>query len=142
MHPRHFDYFFSLHSPQIYYPNHRNNINGYRKHKFQSQPEGIAMSVTLKSYDDKIDDLKRKKKELEAKQAQQLFKAASYIIGGSYSPQLAACIIDDSWKSATEIKKGEWIKSSKKFQFTRPRKAKAPAKQNSKKDGQSRTAEI
>ena len=109
---------------------------------FNHNLKGIAMPVTLKSFDDKIDDLKRKKKELEAKQAQQLFKAASYIIGGSYSPQLAACIIDDSWKNATEIKKGEWIKSAKKFQFNRARKAKAPAKQNSKKDGQSRTAEI
>ena len=73
------------------------------------------MSVTLKSYDDKIDDLKRKKKELEAKQAQQLFKTASYIIGGSCSPQLAACIIDDSWKNAAPEKKEDWIKSSKKF---------------------------
>jgi|GEM_PF-2836137 len=109
---------------------------------FINNHKGMVMSATLKSFDDKISELKRKKKELEAKQAQQLFKAASYIIGGSYSPQLAACIIDDSWKNATETKKGEWIKSSKKFQFTRPRKAKAPAKQNSKKDGQSRTAEI
>lgn len=109
---------------------------------FNNNLKGLAMPITLKSFDDKIDDLKRKKKELEAKQAQQLFKSVSYIIGGSFSPQLAACIIDDSWKNSTPAKKEDWIKSSKKFQFTRPRKSKSADKQNSKKDNKSRTAEI
>jgi len=115
---------------------------GIGRSSFINNHKGIVVPATLKSFDDKISELKRKKKELETKQAQQFFKTASYIIGGSFSPQLAACIIDDSWTSAPEDKKEDWVKSAKKFQFNRTRKAKSPAQQNSKKDNKSRTAEI
>ena len=91
-----------------------------------------TMTTSLKAFDEKIQALKQKKKELQNKQAQQLFKATSYIIGGSFSPQLAACIVDDSWNNASPEKKEGWIKSSKKFQFTKPRKSRKTSYQNSK----------
>ena len=89
------------------------------------------MTVSIKAFDEKIQVLKLKKKELEIKQAQQLFKSTSYIIGGSFSPQLAACIVEDSWNNAPDEKKEGWIKSSKKFQFTKPRKARKKISINS-----------
>ena len=80
------------------------------------------MTISLKSFDDKIQSLKSKKKELEIKQAQQLLKSTSAMIGKDFSPQLAACIVEDAWQNATDNQKEEWVKSAKKFQFTKPRK--------------------
>ena len=53
------------------------------------------MTISLKSFDEKIADLKQKKKDLEAKQAQHLLKYLSTEIGDAFSPQLAAYVMQD-----------------------------------------------
>jgi hypothetical protein len=104
---------------------------------FNQLTKGRTMPVSLKSFDDKIAELKTKKKELESKQAQQLLKNLSSEIGSSFSPHLAACIVKDSWASATQNQKESWLKSAEKFQFTKPRSSRKKASEESKTNHQS-----
>ena len=101
------------------------------------------MSLSLKSFDEKIADLKQKKLALEAKQAQHLSKYLSNEIGESFSPQLAACIVQDIWSKSQKEQKEKWLKAAKTFQFSTSRKAAktdskntTPPQQNSKEKAQ------
>ena len=99
------------------------------------------MTTSLKSFDDKIDALKLKKKELENKQAQHLFSYVSKELGPSSSPQLAAIILKEAWEQATQNQKETWIKSAETFQFTKPRKSRKnrkTARETSAKNNDSR----
>lgn len=79
------------------------------------------MTISLKSFDEKIADLKQKKKDLESKQAQHLLKYLSTEIGDGFSPQLAACVMQDCWKQANRDQKEKWLKAAKTFHFSKPR---------------------
>ena len=59
------------------------------------------MAKTLKEFDQKIELLKQKKKQLEAKQASLLLKHIEKACGPSSSPQLGAVIIQDAWANAS-----------------------------------------
>ncbi len=80
------------------------------------------MSLSLKAFDEKIANLKQKKSALEAKQAQYLSKYLSNEIGDPFSPQLAACIVQESWQRSAKDQKEKWLKAAQTFQFNRPRK--------------------
>ena len=80
------------------------------------------MPISLKSFDEKIAELKEKKKALELKHAQQLIKYISSEVGDKFSPALAACVIQDSWSTANKDKQEKWLKAAEKFQFSKPRK--------------------
>lgn len=75
------------------------------------------MSLSLKAFDEKIADLKQKKLALEAKQAQHLSKYLSNEIGESFSPQLAACVVQDTWQRSAKDQKEKWLKAAQTFQF-------------------------
>jgi hypothetical protein len=81
------------------------------------------MAKTLKEFDQKIEVLKQKKKQLEAKQTSLLFKHIEKTCGPSSPPQLGAIIIQESWANASKDQKEKWRKAAEKFQFNRPRKA-------------------
>ena len=88
------------------------------------------MSLSLKIVDEKIASLKQKKRALETKQAQHLSKYLATEIGDLYSPQLAACVVQDTWQNAPTDQKETWLKAAKKFQFSKPQKAAKTASQN------------
>ena len=79
------------------------------------------MSLSLKAFDEKIADLKQKKLALATKQAQQLSKYLSNEMGGVYSPQLAAHIIQEAWRKSSTEQKEKWLKAATNFHFTKPR---------------------
>ena len=82
------------------------------------------MTQSLQAIDSKIAELKEKKKDLEKRQAQHLIKYLSTEIGDNFTPQLAACIVQDSWQSSPKDQKEKWLQAATIFQFTKPRKAK------------------
>ncbi|NRA89541.1 MAG: hypothetical protein HRU43_00465 [Simkaniaceae bacterium] len=88
------------------------------------------MAKTLKEFDQKIELLKQKKKQLEAKQASLLLKHIEKACGPSSSPQLGAVIIQDAWANASKDQKEKWRKAAEKFQFNKPRKASKTAGTN------------
>jgi len=80
------------------------------------------MNTSLKEFDEKIEQLKKKKKEHIQKQANQLFKILSDELGPEFSPQMIAVMIKDTWQKATLDQKEEWKKTAGKFQMSPPRK--------------------
>lgn len=82
------------------------------------------MTQSLKAIDSKIAELKEKKKDLEKRQAQHLLKYLSSEIGEKFTPQLAACIVKESWGRSPKDQKEKWLQAATIFQFTKPRKAK------------------
>lgn len=83
------------------------------------------MTQSLKAIDSKIAELKEKKKDLEKRQAQHLLKYLSTEIGDKFTPQLAACIVKESWKRSPKDQKEKWLQAATIFQFTKPRKSKS-----------------
>lgn len=80
------------------------------------------MTASVKAFDDKIQELKLKKKEFETKQATLLFKNAHKSLEDQFTPQLAAIIIQQSWASASKDQKEKWQKAAEKFQLSPRRK--------------------
>jgi len=100
------------------------------------------MTQTLKAFDEKIEDLKKKKSELETKQSKQLFKYLSQEIGQEFSPQLVGCIIKESWKQSNQKQREAWFNSAEKFQLSHPRKNRKTTAQNSTKHQSIRAEEV
>ncbi len=82
------------------------------------------MTQSLKAIDSKIAELKEKKKDLEKRQAQHLLQYLSSEIGDSFTPQIAACIVKESWNHSPKDQKEKWLQAATIFQFTKTRKAK------------------
>ncbi|NCP62680.1 MAG: hypothetical protein GW748_05140 [Alphaproteobacteria bacterium] len=82
------------------------------------------MPQSLQAIDSKIAELKEKKKDLEKRQAQHLLKYLSSEIGDKFTPQLAACIVQDSWSCSPKDQKEKWLQAATIFQFTKPRNTK------------------
>lgn len=84
---------------------------------------------TVKQIDLKIQELQKKKKQLEDKQAKSFFESSQSIIGDEFSPELALAIIESSWSKASENNKEAWQKSAEKFLNKKPnRRAKTTPK--------------
>jgi len=80
------------------------------------------MSLSITIIDQKITDLKLKKKHLEIKQAQNLFKVLSSEIGEDFSSQLVVCIFKDVWRKASRDQKEKWSKTTENFPLSPSRK--------------------
>lgn len=99
------------------------------------------MTISLKSFDEKIAELKQKKKDLEAKQAKSLLKYLSSEIGDEFSPQLAACVMQECWKQANRDQKEKWLKAAKTFRFSKSQKTQKTTSKSKTSSEKNREAE-
>lgn len=70
---------------------------------------------SLTNIDKKIEDLKKKKAELEVKAALQLFKKLKTILGPDFSPDLVIGIITYTWENKNSKMKEVWLQKSSTF---------------------------
>ena len=70
---------------------------------------------TIKQIDLKIQELKKKKKQLEEKQAKSFFESTQSILGDEFSPELALAMIESAWSKASKNDKEAWHKAAQKF---------------------------
>jgi hypothetical protein len=68
------------------------------------------MKDKFSKIDQKILQLKQKKEKLQTQQALIFFKESQRILGEKFSPELAANILSNAWKSSSDNQKKEWEK--------------------------------
>ncbi|MDC0344936.1 hypothetical protein OAN22_02160 [Alphaproteobacteria bacterium] len=70
---------------------------------------------TVKQLNLKIQELQKKKKQLQERQARGFFDGAQSILGDEFSPEFALAMIESAWDKATKADKEAWQKASGKF---------------------------
>lgn len=73
----------------------------------------------LKDIDKKIDALKKKKLELEAKAALDLFKKLKTTLGNEFSPELVMGMIIHTWDNKNPKMKEVWLQKSSTFRTSK-----------------------
>ena len=74
---------------------------------------------SLKTIDQKIEDLKKKKSELETKVALQLYKKLKTTLGEEFSPNIILGMINNTWENATPKMKEVWLQKAEPFRNSR-----------------------
>ena len=69
------------------------------------------MKDQFSKIDQKILQLKQRKEKLQTQQALVFLKESQRILGDKFSPELAAHILSNTWKSSSDHQKKEWEKS-------------------------------
>ncbi len=69
----------------------------------------------IKDIEDKIEQLKKLKLDVETKLARELYKKIETMLGNDFSYQLAATLIDETWNNASEEKKEKWRSKARTF---------------------------
>lgn len=69
----------------------------------------------IKDIEDKIEQLKKLKLDVETKLARELYKKIETMLGNDFSYQLAATLIDETWNNSSEEKKEKWRSKARTF---------------------------
>lgn len=69
----------------------------------------------IKDIEDKIEQLKKLKLDVETKLARELYKKIETMLGNDFSYQLAITLIDETWNNASEEQKGVWLRKANSF---------------------------
>ena len=73
------------------------------------------MDDDISKIEDKINLLRQKREKIKTQKAMLLLKEAQGILSDNFSYELVLSILKNSWSSASEKQKEEWIKSAKQF---------------------------
>jgi hypothetical protein len=73
------------------------------------------MDDDLSKIEDKINLLKQRKERIKTQKAILLLKEAQGILSDNFSYELVLSILKNSWDSASEKQKEEWVKSANQF---------------------------
>lgn len=73
------------------------------------------MDDDLSKIEDKISLLRQKKEKIKTQKAMLLLKEVQEILSDNFSYELVLSILKNSWSSASEKQKEEWVKSAKQF---------------------------
>ncbi|MBY0273667.1 MAG: hypothetical protein K2X02_09750 [Alphaproteobacteria bacterium] len=73
------------------------------------------MDDDISKIEDKINLLRQKRERIKTQKAMLLLKEAQGILSDNFSYELVLSILKNSWGSASEKQKEEWIKSAKQF---------------------------
>jgi len=73
----------------------------------------------LKTIDQKIEDLKKKKSELETKTALQFYKKLKATLGEEFSPDIVLGMVIHRWENATPKIKEVWLQKAEPFRNSR-----------------------
>ena len=85
------------------------------------------MEDDILKLEEQLIKIKKRKEKIQAKKALIYFKESENIIGEKFSSALALSILSNSWNSASNKQKEEWMKSAELFR-------KISRKQKSKED--------
>ena len=78
------------------------------------------MPLTYKAIEQKIKDLEAKKKDLEIRDSQKLYKSCRQILGDSFSTSLVISLLSETWSNASPDQKNRWLKADHTFQKSKP----------------------
>ena len=78
------------------------------------------MPLTYKAIEQKIKDLEAKKKDLEIRDSQKLYKHCRQILGDSFSTSLVLSLVSETWSNASPDQKNRWLKADHTFQKSKP----------------------
>ncbi len=73
------------------------------------------MDDDISKIEDKINLLRQKREKIKTQKALLLLKEAQGILSDNFSYELVLSILKNSWSSASDKQKEEWIKSAKQF---------------------------
>ncbi len=73
------------------------------------------MDDDISKIEDKINLLRQKREKIKTQKALLLLKEAQGILLNDFSYELVLSILKNSWGSASEKQKEEWIKAAKQF---------------------------
>lgn len=77
------------------------------------------MDDDLSNIEDKINSLKQKREKIKTKKALLLLKEVQGILSDNFSYELVLSILKNSWSSASEKQKEEWVRSANQFRRDR-----------------------
>lgn len=83
----------------------------------------------------KIIELKRKREDLQLKQAQAFYTQAQKVLKGQFSAELALAIIESCWTTKTDAQEKAWQAQAKTF-FRSPKNKQNPKPRGAKNDSE------